>query len=433
MITRISSFFHHPVLFLGLDLGKSKSQLAVLASDGTELLNFAFVSSRENFIEIARLLRPSDSIVLEVSTSANAVMTIFRTESAAKAVLSNPLFTRAISKARVKSDREDARKLADLHRAGYLQTVWFPDTDTIALRKLMSDRDSLVNLRTKLKNRVHSVLDRNLVKHSFSDLFSSEGRRWLASLSDADILPVDERDRISDILASLDHAADLVDQTDRAIAAFITSRPAIRRDLDILLTIPGVSLAVGAAVLAATGDISRFPTKQKFACYFGLTQRISQSGGKQPRIGRISKQGNAYARFMLVEAAEHFRKASPVYARLFDRIKKKRGRNVAIIAIARRLAEVIWSILSRGEEFVFSHPRLAAEKRRRVDQFAGIASGANLPRAIPPSGVRETNLRGRDVKREIFKRSCAEVARILESSGRKTTTAFNPRNPKHID
>ena len=161
----LSNFQTHDNLFFGLDLAKKTSQLAILAPSGEELANFPFPSSKENFLILANFLRPADSIALEVSTPANAVMSIFKHHSAADSVLSNPLFTKSISKAVVHSDKEDARKLADLKRCNYLETVWFPDPDTLRLRHFISDRESLVKRRTELKNQVHSVLQRNLIAY----------------------------------------------------------------------------------------------------------------------------------------------------------------------------------------------------------------------------------------------------------------------------
>ena len=304
-------FADHEQLFCGLDLAKKQSQLAVLSPTGEQLANFAFASTRANFTLLAEALRPADEIAFEVCNPANAVMSIFRKRSKAVSVLSNPLFTKAISKARVKSDKEDARKLADLNRARVLETVWFPDEDTLRLRHFVTDRESLVRYRTILKNQIHSVLARNLIDYAFADLFGSDGRLWLSQLLEGDDLDSFEADRIRFLLGEIDRQNSLVADLDRTLAAFIASRAAFAHQLDLLMSIPGVSLCVGATLLAAIGDITRFPSKQKLASYFGLTQRLSQTGGKAPRIGRISKQGNSYARFMLVEAAEHFRRSAP--------------------------------------------------------------------------------------------------------------------------
>ena len=437
--TTIPDFRNRDKLFFGLDLAKKTSQLAVLGTDGTELANFPFPSSRGNFLDLARTLRPGDEIALEVSTPANAVMSIFRKDSKARSVLSNPLFTRSISRARVKSDKEDARKLADLNRTKYLDTVWFPDEDTLRLRHLISDRRGLVKYRTRLKNQVHSVLQRNLISYEFSDLFGGEGREWLDQLLGSDDLDLFEKDRVRFLLAEIDRQDLLVEDQDKTIAAFVSSRAAFAHQLDLLLSIPGVSLAVGACILAAVGDVSRFPAKQKFAAYFGLTQRIKQTGGKPPRIGRISKQGNAYARFMLIEAAEHFRKSPTIYRRLYQRIQKKKGHNVAIVAVARRLTELIWAMLTRDEEFVYAKPRLTDEKRARVRKFAREKAGLKLARKPTNSIVKGTNLRGREIKEEIHRRAADEALRIADllELGKRLTevspSGFNPRKPNHTE
>ncbi|MCB1745521.1 MAG: IS110 family transposase [Gammaproteobacteria bacterium] len=434
-----NNYFDRDQLFLGLDLGKKTSQLAVLSPNGNELANFAFSSTRENFIHLAKALRKQDQIAFEVSNPANAVMSIFKKDSKATTVLSNPLFTRSISKARVKSDREDARKLADLNRIKYLDTVWSPDDDTLRLRHLITDREALVNYRTRLKNQVHSVLARNLIEYEFSDLFGAAGREWLDSLLEADGLDPFEKDRVVFLLNEITRQTALTDDLDKLIASFIASRPVFSHQLDLLLSIPGVSLAVGATILAAIGDISRFGSKQKFACYFGLTQRVKQTGGKPPRIGKISKQGNAYARFMFVQAAEHFRKSPTIYKRMYQRIKKKKGHNVAIVAVARRLAEVIYSILTKNEEFIYARPRLTDEKRAAVRKLARDKAGLKLKRRATNVIIRGTALRGRELKEEIFKRATDEASKIrdLMRLGKRLSevspTGFNPSNPNHID
>ncbi len=434
-----NNYFNESQLFLGLDLGKKTSQLCVLDPNGKELANFAFASTAKNFVLIAKALRKNDHIAMEVSNPANAVMAIFKKHSKAKAVLSNPLFTRAISKARVKSDREDARKLADLNRINYLETVWSPDEDTLRLRHLITDREALVKHRTAIKNQVHSVLARNLIEYQFTDLFGSEGREWLRSLLLADELDSFERDRISFLLGELDRQNALTEDVDKLIASFIHSRPVFSHQLDLLLSIPGVSLAVSATILAAIGDISRFSSKRKFACYFGLTQRIKQTGGKPPRPGKISKQGNSYARFMLIEAAEHFRRSPVIYRNMYQRIKKKKGHNVAIVAVARRLAEVIYSMLSKNEEFIYARPRLMDEKRARIRKLARDKASLNLKRRPSNTIIRGTALRGRELKEEIFKRAADEALKIkdLIGLGKRLSdvspTGFNPNKPNHID
>lgn len=438
-LDNLSNFSTHPQLFFGLDLAKKQSQIAVIAPDGAELANFPFRSTRDNFVRLARAMRPADKIALEVSTPANAVMSIFAKESKGEAVLSNPLFTKSISKAVVKSDKEDARKLANLKRAEFLETVWHADEDTLRLRHFVNDRESLVKRRTELKNQVHSVLQRNLIEYAFSDIFGTDGAAWLKQLLETDALDAYERDRVRWLLDEIAQQTALVEDLDATIAAFIRSRAVFSQQLDLLMSIPGVSLCVGAVILAATGDVSRFPTKQKFACYFGLTQRLKQTGGKAPRPGPISKRGNAYARFMLIEAAEHFRNSPPIYGRLYQRIKKRNGHNKAIVAVARRLAELMWCLLTRNEQFIYANPRLTEDKRAKVNKLARDKAGLKIARKASKQIVKGTNLRGREIKEEIRRRAADEAVRIadLMSHGKRLSEAspsgFDPTKPNFTD
>ena len=434
----LPNFNDYDNLFYGLDLAKKTSQLAILDASGNELANFAFASSRENFIELAKHLRPNDEIVFEVSTSANGVMQIFKHHSEAKSKLSNPLFTSSISKAVVKSDKEDARKLADLNRSKYLETVWFPDAETLRLRHFATDRQSLVQYKTKLKNQIHSILQRNLITYEFSDLFGSEGLLWLANLLKSNGLDAFEKDRLSWLLTELSRQTLLVQDLDATIAAFIQSRPVFAHQLNLLLSIPGVSLASGATILSAIGDVSRFPTAKQMACYFGLTQRIKQTGGKPPRIGKISKQGNSYGRFMLVESAEHLRK-QPVYRRFFERINKRKNRNVAVTAVARKLAELIWILLTRNEEFIYARPKQTNDKRSMVKQLARQKADLKLAKKPTNRILYGTNLRGKEIKKEIQNRAADEALRIydLMQTGAKlkeiSPFGFDPTRPRFTD
>ena len=435
----LPDFTHFDKLFYGLDLAKNHSQLAILDPIGNELANFKFDSSRENFTELARFLRVDDEIAFEVSTSANAVMGIFVNHSKGRAVLSNPLFTSSISKAVVKSDKEDARKLADLNRCKYLETVWFPDPETLHLRHFISNRKSLVRHRTELKNEIHSVLQRNLIKYSFTDLFGGEGLIWLDNLLQTDALNLFEKDQIHFLRAELARQTLLVEDLDKTIAAFISSHAVFSHQLNLLLSIPGVSLASGATILSAIGDISRFPRAKQLASYFGLTQRIKQTGGKEPRIGRISKRGNSYARFMLIESAEHLRKSPTIYRRSYDKISRRKCHNVAVVAIARRLAELVWHLLTKNEEFIYARPKQTDDKRSKVKQMAREKANLKLDKKPTNRILYGTNLRGKEIKDEIRKRACDEALKIYDllELGKKladiSPTGFNPRRPRFTD
>ena len=244
----------------------------------------------------AESLGPSDEVALEATGNTHAIARLLE-RRVARVVVSNPAKTRAIAEAKVKTDKVDAEVLAQLLAADFLPSVWLPDDDTHALRRQVARRAHIVRQRTRLKNGVHAILHRNLVPRCpAADLFGHKGRAWLAEQE----LPDDERQAVRGAAAP----ARL-----RRRGAAPDRRRARRRsgcgatEVARLMTIPGVDATVALSIVAAVGDFHRFPTPHKLVSYLGLNPRVRQSGGQPAQHGRITKQGRAHARGMLVEAA----------------------------------------------------------------------------------------------------------------------------------
>lgn len=434
--------------FIGLDLAKLHTQLAALDADGFEIASTRFESSRENFLALRDELTEADLVIVEVTTNSVAVARLIE-QGRGRVLLSNPVATPLIAKSKFKTDKIDARMLAFLGRNGDIPAVWLPDPETEALRHLMSDRRSLVDRRTELKNTVHSILHRNLLRSSFEDLFGTSGRAWLDALvavepSDPSLDRLD-RLRVAAILLELDRLEDSLSDVERVIAAFIVERPALRAQLDHLLSIPGVSLVVGAGLLAAIGDIHRFASAKQLASYFGLVPPTYQTGKQPPRHGRITKAGRSEARWLAVEAAEHLRKAPGPLRALYARVAAKRGHNVAVVAVARKLAELVWQLLTRDQDFLYEKPRLTMEKRSRVRLMARRRIRRRAPSASPRQPGRATlygsGLQGRALRGVVAKRAAEEAEAIYTAiteqraaGGRGEVSApFNPLKPRHAD
>ena len=142
--------------------------------------------------------------------------------------------------------------------------------------------------------------------------------------------------------------------------------PAVRH----LLTIPGMGLTTAAALRAVTGDIGRFPRPAKLASYLGLDPRVRQSG-QHSFTGHISRAGQTHARSLLIEAAHSsVRTPGPLRA-FYLRVKARRGANVAVVAVARKLAVLAWHLLSHDTDYRFSPPSRTAEKLRALARGAG--------------------------------------------------------------
>jgi transposase len=221
-----------------------------------------------------------------------------------------------------------------------------------------------VRQRTREKNQVHAILIRNLKGRSpATDLFGAAGRRWLA----AQQLPADEREMVEACLRGIDFLDREVAAIDRALSELVLASAELRR----LLTLPGVNFVTACALLAAIGDVTRFPTARHLVSYLGLDPRVRQSGSEPARHGRISKQGPGETRHVLVEAAWHAARTTGPLRAFHERIASRRGRNIATVAVARKLVVIAWHMLSRGEDNAFARPSLVREKIRKLELATG--------------------------------------------------------------
>jgi hypothetical protein len=203
-----------------------------------------------------------------------------------------------------------------------------------------------------------------------------------------------------------------VARLDAIIAVAVLGSADMRR----LMTLPGVSATTAATLAAVIGDVRWFPTPAQLVAYFGLDPRVSQSGDDAARHGRISKQGASIARQVLVEAAwVATRMAGPLRA-FAQRIAARRGWNVAIVAVARKLAVLAWHLLSRAEEYAYGRPSRHRAKLREVQLRAGAPRARGRAIGIATSDVERRLERERAEQAEgAYRRLVSE--RAADGSG----------------
>ena len=160
-------------------------------------------------------------------------------------------------------------------------------------------------------------------------------------------MPKAERDLLARHLDELDWLDGKLQKLDAALARISLDDARSRK----LMAIAGISSVIATAVIAAIGDISRFASPDRLASYFGLTPRIRQSGDHAAVHGRISKQGNTVARTMLIEAAWSAASVPGPLRAFFLRIKDRKGMNVAAVATARKIAGLIWQLLTKDAPY----------------------------------------------------------------------------------
>jgi transposase len=373
---------------IGLDVHRDFAQVAVW-ENGRVSDAGRIATSPEALRAFAATLGPGDEVALETTLNTSAIAALLEA-SGARVVVSNPLKTRAIAEAKVKTDKVDARVLAELLAADYLPSVWLGDEETRALRRQVARRVQLVRQRTRAKNQIQAVLARNLrPRCPASDLFGHKGRRWLADQP----LPDDERRTVDALLRQLDFAGAELRLLDGELARVALERPDVRR----LMTIPGVDMAVAVAIVATVGDFSRFASPDKLVAYFGLNPKVRQSGGLPAVHGHITKQGRGYARGMLVEAAWVAAKAPGPLRGFYERVKARRGFQIAVVATARKLAVLCWHLIRNGQDYAFARPSLVAKKQRALELRAGQPSRRGRKGAAAEYSLKETRRREREL------------------------------------
>jgi transposase len=347
---------------IGLDVHRDFAQVAIWQGGQVRQAG-TFATTPEGVREFAAGLGPADEVALEATGNTWAIAALLASH-AGRVVVSNPVKTRAIAEAKVKTDKVDAAILAQLLAADYLPAVWQPDAETSALRRQVLRRAHVVRQRTRLKNQVHAILARNLVPRCpAADMFGIKGRAWLA----AQDLPPDEQAAAAALLRQLDFHAQELALIDRDLGQAALSRPEVLR----LMTIPGVDATVALSIVAAVGDFTRFRSPERLVSYLGLNPKVRQPGGQPASHGRITKAGPAHARGMLVEAAWSASKAPGPLRAFYQRVRTRRGMQVAAVATARKLTVLCWHLIIKGEDYAFALPSLIAHKQRKLELRAG--------------------------------------------------------------
>lgn len=345
--------------FCGLDIHKKVVQAVILNDEGKVTLTQRFPAARTVIQTFARQhLTPNDRVALEATTNTWPIVTILQ-PFVQEVVVSNPLRTKAIAQAKIKTDKVDAKVLAQLLRADFLPSVWIPNSDTRLLRQRSTERSMLISDRTRIKNRIHSIFHQRLLEVPTGDLFSTKNLAWLRNPPSA----LDAHGR-----AALDRQLRLFDTLQKEITA-VTDQCAANAyqspQIKLLMTLPGFDFCTAEGLLAALGDIHRFPSADKVAPYLGLVPSTYQSANRCYH-GRITKQGRSHARWLLVEAAQAAAKHPGPLGAFFRKMARKKNRNVAIVATAHKLATLVWHLLINNEPYRYAQPQTLEAKLSRL-------------------------------------------------------------------
>jgi transposase len=338
-------------LYAGGDLSRKRLDWFVLDAEGAEYASGAAPPDRDGLVGLASQLRALDDglvVVLESMTGARFVHDVLEREGldvriadARKAKVAAEL----LGQIGAKTDRLDARVLAELARRDLVPEIWLPELAVCGTRERSRFRIHLVRHRTMLKNRIHQTLITHGVTVGEADLFGRGGRERLERMR----LPQPWQNSVRISLELIDHLDQQIEEEARKLRREGADHPYVPR----LLTVPGVGWILAYAIASEIGDINRFASWRKLVGYTGLCPRVIQSG-ESDRRGPLRKNGPKWLRWALIEAAT-VASRHPVYAELYQQTKKRhgkqRGSRIAQVTVARKLAEASWYMLTRDQPF----------------------------------------------------------------------------------
>jgi transposase len=290
-------------------------------------------------------------VVLESTTNSRAIQQMMLEYGKGAGVdvqaqVLNPRKLRVIAESVTKCDKLDAAVLNELTRSNLkLPACYIPDDGMFALREHLRARSDLVRMRTMLKNRTHSILHRRGILNPLKDLFTKPGRQWLSEMK------LDEAGRqiLDRYLAVIDQLEESIDESTASLNQLARSQRWCKQ-VALLRTMPGVGPVTSLTILAELGDINRFASRASVSNYAGIVP-VVRSSNEKSFSGHITHRGPAHLRAVLVEAAWTSVGRVPQYTALYNRVAAKKAKQIAIVAVARRMLEDAWTMLKNDEVF----------------------------------------------------------------------------------
>jgi transposase len=330
--------------YVGIDYHKKYSHVTAINNEGKVIRSNRLENKPEVFREFFKRMEGPSEAVLEASRTWGVMYDLLAELDGVELVeLAHPQKVRAIAEAKIKTDKIDSHILAQLLRADLIPAAYIPGKRTRSYKEMLRQRVFLVRMRTRLKNRIHVLLDRlHIPFPSITDIFGKRGTTYLRKLN----LPGVDGEILREDLELLEVFNKLVKEAEQEIASLLGDDPQVK----LLRTIPGLGPILAAVVAMEIDQIERFIGPSKLASYAGLVPSTYASGGRIFH-GKLLPMSNKWLRWALVEAAWGSIRTSPYCRIFFENHKRRKGPHTAAIALARRLSEIIWHVLTEKRAY----------------------------------------------------------------------------------
>lgn len=352
------------ILGLGIDISKRRADVCLKNAAG--IVDRFSVSNDKVGAEI--FLQKIDPYVKQgflikgaIESTGNMWMNIYEAleQNNVEITLANPVKTRAIAEARIKSDEIDSTILADLARANLVAKCYVPDKRSRDVRALIRYRIDLTERRTQLKNKIHNLLDKYSLRYE-GELFSKGGREWLV---DQKLEAIDTQ-LVNSYLREIATMEELIKNVEVQMASLAVAD----KRVELLLGFTGIDYYGALLLLYEIGDVKRFRNPKKLVSWAGLAPSLHQSGNVR-YTGRITKQGNRRVRWYLTEAAQNAARFDPKLKSFYERVASRKGSYKAIVAVARKMLVSIYWVLTRSEYYDGDRPEARERKVKNLKRL----------------------------------------------------------------
>lgn len=324
---------------IGIDIHRKYSQISVMQKDGKIIERQKVNNTRKSFEQVLESYSDHETKAVIESSWNWGLLYDMLSDYVDEVKVAHPLKVRAIAEARIKTDKISADTLAHLLRTDLIPECYARSKDSRRIQQVLRQRMFLVRLQTMVKNRIHSLIDRQENAReealTYTDLFGAKGMQFLRSAE----LPALERKLLNEDLELLETLRLRIRSIESILEQLKENDDMVNR----LKTIPGIGKFFAMLIRHEIDTIERFQTSDKLCAYAGLVPSTQSSGGKTYH-GGIIKQGNKYLRWALIEAVVHGIQADSELRGYYESMKLKKGANSAKVATARRLLKIVYRV-----------------------------------------------------------------------------------------
>ena len=331
--------------YIGMDIHKQFTVAVAKDKEGHKLAEEKFDNYKCNFEKFLKEFKPEETKIVIESSSIWEYIYEMLEGMKYEVKLANPTKTRAIAEARIKTDHVDADTLCDLLRANLIYESYIPPKEIRNLRNIMRQRKTIVKGKTQIKNKIHAVLLMNGIKLPYKTL-GKTAMKWI----------IDEINitTIKSVLVSYINILEQYNFELEKLEERIEEIATHNKEAKLLTTIYGIASVRALEIVSEIGDIKRFESSQKLCSYSGLVPSVKQSGSKIV-FGRLVKQSNKSLKHVFVETSWILirLKENNRFREFYLKLSKKKGKQKAICAVARKLCCTVYAMLTKNQEFMF--------------------------------------------------------------------------------